>query len=90
MIERGAERDESVVDIDWALHCSALSKNLLLCFTINVAGCSAFQFGLGRVESQGRVARRVAPPREQSSVVIGRLEEADGSRAVDRLCNGVD
>jgi hypothetical protein len=67
-----------------------VGKNLLLCFTINVAGCSAFQFGLRRMESQGRVARRVAPPREQSSVAVGRLEEADGSRAVDRLCNSVD
>jgi hypothetical protein len=54
--------------VDWTLCCSVASKNSLLCFTITLAWCSAFQFGLWCVESPDRVARRVASLREQSSV----------------------
>lgn len=54
--KRGGGRDEIAADVNCALYYSVVGKNLLLCFTIIIAGCCAFQFGLGRVESPGRVA----------------------------------
>lgn len=70
--------------VDWTLCCSVASKNSLLCFTITLAWCSAFQFGLWCIESPGRVARRGCAAAGAKLCAVGCLEEADGSETVDR------
>lgn len=73
--------------VDWTLCCSVANKNSLLCFTITLAWCIAFQFGLWCIESSGRVARQGCAAARAELCAVGCLEETDGSGTVDR---GVD